>query len=103
MPSLQELLEQKSVVERAITKARQDGRALVVARILSDMAENGLTLEDLAKAAQHPKSVREGSRARVAAKYRDPESGATWSGRGLKPRWLVAALAGGKTPSDFAV
>lgn len=38
-----------------------------------------------------------------AAKYRDPETGQTWSGRGLKPRWLVAALDGGKTLADFAV
>jgi len=25
----------------------------------------------------------------VAAKYRDPQSGATWSGRGRAPHWLV--------------
>jgi hypothetical protein len=34
--------------------------------------------------------------------YRDPESGQTWSGRGLKPKWLAEALAGGKTLADFA-
>ena len=28
----------------------------------------------------------------VAAKYRDAASGQTWSGRGLKPKWLTAAI-----------
>jgi DNA-binding protein H-NS len=39
----------------------------------------------------------------VAAKYRDAVTGNTWSGRGLKPNWLKAALDGGKTLADFAV
>ncbi len=38
----------------------------------------------------------------VAAKYRDG-AGNAWSGRGLKPRWLTAAIAGGKKLEDFAV
>jgi DNA-binding protein H-NS len=39
---------------------------------------------------------------KVAAKYRGP-SGETWSGRGLKPRWLVAAIKGGKKLEDFLI
>jgi DNA-binding protein H-NS len=39
---------------------------------------------------------------KVAAKYRGP-SGETWSGRGLKPRWLVASLKGGKKLDDFLI
>jgi len=42
------------------------------------------------------------SRRQPAVAYRDPESGQTWSGRGLKPKWLAAALASGKTLADFA-
>ena len=103
MPTLQELLDQKSAIEREITKARQGSRSLAVAKILSLMAENELTLEDLAKAAQNPRAAHQGSRKAVAAKYRDPQSGAAWSGRGLKPRWLAAALADGKTLDDFAI
>ena len=29
-------------------------------------------------------------RSRVAAKYRDPSSGQTWSGRGKAPKWIDA-------------
>ena len=39
----------------------------------------------------------------VAAKFKDPETGASWSGRGLQPKWLKAALADGKKIEDFAV
>ena len=38
----------------------------------------------------------------VAAKYRGPD-GQTWAGRGLKPRWLTAALAEGRTIDEFAI
>jgi DNA-binding protein H-NS len=40
---------------------------------------------------------------KVAPKYRDPESGETWAGRGARPRWLVARLKMGKKLDDFAI
>jgi hypothetical protein len=42
-------------------------------------------------------------RRRLAAKYRCPLTGSTWSGRGLKPTWLKVALDSGKRISDFEV
>ena len=39
---------------------------------------------------------------KVPAKYRSP-SGDTWAGRGAKPRWLVAAIKGGKKLDDFLI
>jgi DNA-binding protein H-NS len=39
----------------------------------------------------------------VAPKYRHPGTGETWSGRGLQPKWLKAALASGKKIGDFAI
>src|SRR5271168_4848190 len=45
---------------------------------------------------------RGGPRGSVAAKYRNPENPAeTWAGRGLKPRWLAAAIKAGKKLDDF--
>lgn len=40
---------------------------------------------------------------RVPVKYRDRATGATWSGRGIKPRWLADALAAGLSLEAFAV
>jgi len=40
----------------------------------------------------------------VAAKYRNPANPAeTWAGRGLKPRWLTAAIKAGKKQDDFLI
>jgi DNA-binding protein H-NS len=40
----------------------------------------------------------------VAPKYRNPQNPAeTWAGRGLKPRWLTAAIKSGKYVDDFLI
>jgi DNA-binding protein H-NS len=39
---------------------------------------------------------------KVPPKYHGP-SGETWAGRGAKPRWLVAAIKGGKKLDDFLI
>jgi DNA-binding protein H-NS len=45
-----------------------------------------------------------GRRGAVAPKYRNPDNPAqTWAGRGLRPRWLTAAIKGGKKLEDFAI
>jgi ParB/RepB/Spo0J family partition protein len=36
-------------------------------------------------------------------RYRDPQTGASWSGRGLQPAWLKAAMAKGAKLADFVV
>lgn len=40
---------------------------------------------------------------RPVVKYRCPATGMTWSGRGLKPKWLAVALEQGRTLADFEV
>ena len=37
------------------------------------------------------------------ALYRNPADGASWSGRGLKPRWLVEELEAGRTQDEFLI
>jgi DNA-binding protein H-NS len=39
---------------------------------------------------------------KVPPRYRGP-SGETWAGRGAKPRWLAAAIKGGKKLDDFLI
>lgn len=38
---------------------------------------------------------------RVLPKYRNPQTSETWSGRGKRPRWLVAAMKSGRKIEDF--
>ena len=67
------------------------------------MAEYGLTVADLGGKAARARRRPSPAAARSPAKYRNASTGESWSGRGLQPRWLKAALASGKKLSDFAV
>jgi DNA-binding protein H-NS len=45
-----------------------------------------------------------GAKGSVAPKYRNPENPTeTWAGRGLKPRWLAAAIKKGGKLDDFLI
>ena len=39
---------------------------------------------------------------KVPPKYRGP-SGESWAGRGARPRWLAAAIKGGRKLDDFLI
>jgi DNA-binding protein H-NS len=93
--------EQLAQLKRQAEDFRNQERAGVIEELRKKIADYGLTAADLklstrATKAKAPKSSAE-------AKYRGP-SGETWSGgRGRKPRWVVEALAAGKSLSDFAI
>jgi DNA-binding protein H-NS len=99
MPSVSELLAQKAALEQQIAEAQRAARADAVAKVRALMAEHGLTVADLA--AKPASSKRAGTK--VLPKYRDAATGNTWSGRGLQPKWLRAALASGKKIGDFTI
>jgi len=42
-------------------------------------------------------------RAAVAPKYRDNETGKTWTGRGKAPTWLATKMAAGATKESFKI
>jgi DNA-binding protein H-NS len=45
-----------------------------------------------------------GVRGPVPPKYRNPQNPEeTWAGRGLRPKWLTAAIKGGKSADDFLI
>lgn len=101
MASLKELIAQKEALEQEIERTRQKDRSDAIAKVRALMDEYGLTNSDLA--ARSSVKPRGGKGKKVAAKYRNAASGETWSGRGLQPKWLKAALASGRKLSDFAV
>ena len=102
MAKLNDLLAQKAALEKQIADAQREERGAAIAQIRNLMAEHGLTLGDLGQRGAAPKKS-SGGGAKVAAKYRNAATGESWSGRGLQPRWLKAALDAGKKLSDFAV
>ena len=98
--TLGELLAQKAALEKQIAEVQREQRDAAIAKVKSLMAEYGLTMADIGT---KPASATKKPAARVAAKYRNPATGETWSGRGLKPKWLSAALAGGASLDQFAL
>ena len=105
MASLIELLAQKAAIEKQIADAQRAERGDAIARVKSLMAEYGLSMADLGmRTVPAPRrGAGPSSGAKVAPKFRHPSTGQTWSGRGLKPTWLAAALAEGKRIEDFAI
>ena len=101
MATLQELLAQKAALEKQIDEARREDRA-AIAQVKALMAQHGLSAADLVSKAAPARSAGK-STGKVAAKFRNQETGETWSGRGLKPKWLTAALAAGRSLSDFEI
>ena len=99
--ALTDLLAQKAALEKQIADVQREERMEAIGKVKAMMGEYGLTLADIGtkSAAAGPKKAT----SKVAAKYHDPATGDTWSGRGLKPKWLSAALASGRDLSDFAV
>ena len=67
----------------------------VVTQIRAMMAEYGITGADLG--IKGTRSKRKGNSS-PAAKYQDPETGATWTGRGRAPAWIA-----GKDRSEYLV
>ncbi len=101
MASLQELIAQKEALERQIEQTRQNDRTEAIAKVRALMDEYGLTLADLsARAGTKPRG---GKGNKVAVKYRNSATGESWSGRGLQPKWLKAAVGAGRKLADFAV
>jgi DNA-binding protein H-NS len=101
MATLQELLDQKAALEKAIDNTRKQEKSDALAKIRALMSEYGLSVSDLSTKGTPKTGGAKGSK--VAAKYRNSTTGDTWSGRGLQPKWLKAALAAGRKLEDFSI
>ena len=96
--SIEKLVELKDRVEATLASKVLDQRRALE----SELSKLGRFQDGKARG----KSAlgRGGARGAVAPKYRNPENPAeTWAGRGLRPRWLTAAIKGGKKIEDFAI
>ncbi|HEV3427211.1 MAG TPA: H-NS histone family protein [Paraburkholderia sp.] len=91
MSSYKELLAQREKLEKQIEEAKEREYAEVLDEIKQKMADYGITIAELGGSRASGKGAKAASRSRasVAPKYRDPDSGSTWSGRGKPPRWIA--------------
>jgi len=114
-----ELKEKAEELMRQAEAARKSEIGAAIAEIKTKMAAYGITLDDLggkakARRGRKPKAATPAkpgktkakpakARKPVAAKYRNIDTGETWSGRGKPPKWLAALEAAGRKREEFAV
>lgn len=84
MTSYEKLLEMHQKIQNEINAAR----AAVIAEIRQQMVDLGITLADLERIKAGRELPHTGSRSKPP-KYRDPETGRTWSGKGRPPEWII--------------
>jgi DNA-binding protein H-NS len=101
--------------QRKQTLAKRSSQAEVSKALAAVAKKHGWTLAELfgaggpktakaAKPAAAPEARKSATKGtKVAAKYRHPETGQTWSGRGILPKWMTEEIAKGKTREDFAI
>lgn len=118
------LAELTSTIERLkseLDRRRKQERKQAISEIRSKMEEFDLGPGDLGFSSAELREASEGQssrrrspaagrstsgadrRRKVAPKYRDPESGTTWTGRGRMPRWMTAYIDAGRTREEFLI
>jgi DNA-binding protein H-NS len=88
----------------ALLKLRDDVGAVLSRRadaLKKELASLGSDYAAVGRIAIYGKSKRKGRK--VAPKYRDRKSGATWAGRGAQPVWLRERLKAGAKIDDFLI
>lgn len=95
MPTYQDYLKQIAELE-ILARAAREAEIVEARRQVQQLVHQfGLKLTDLNALPAKPKKAKP---AGAKAKYLNPESGATWSGRGRPPFWLS-----GKNKEDFLI
>jgi DNA-binding protein H-NS len=112
------LMNQIANLKKQAESVRSLEKSTAVAEIKEQMKTLGISLADLQiggsskviapKGVRATKSVKKeilvkATRRKPEAKYLDPTTGTTWTGRGKTPKWLQAALLSGKKKEKFAI
>ena len=96
--SLKELKDLQSAVNKAVSGFDDRKRKAALSQVEEAARALGFTLSELTGTAVPRK------RSPAVPKFANPANESeTWSGRGRKPRWFVAAQKSGKTAEQMAI
>jgi DNA-binding protein H-NS len=102
-------LNLKSMSAEALIDLRNDIDSVLAAKVASERKELRAKLDKLEQfGGRSARGAGKGGRShplkggKVAPRFRGPE-GETWSGRGLRPKWLSALVAQGHKLEEFAI
>ena len=106
MSEYHEIQAQIAELQRRADAIRTSERTAAIANIKSLMATFEISAPELSRETGESPRLRadktKTSVQKVAPKYRDG-AGNEWSGRGLQPRWLKAAIANGMSAESFLI
>lgn len=91
-----ELLRQRAELDQKIEEARAQELDAALNQIRELMDRYGITAQEIMPHSERAPVRR--VRAKVEPKYRDPATGATWTGRGKPPTWIA-----GKDRTPFVI
>lgn len=97
MDTLEKLLLQQKEISSRIDQLRDEQKKQGIEEIIAIAQKYQLTPQDIIAALGKQKSKAK-KRGSVAPKYRNPKTGATWTGRGKAPTWIA-----GKNRSQFLI
>jgi DNA-binding protein H-NS len=115
MSTLNELQQQITQAEARVNELReklaeqknqQRGQAIASAKELiktHQLSAADLGLTGKKSAPRRNERSSSDKRSAVAAKYKDPSSGKTWTGRGKTPNWLAANISAGHNKQDYLI
>lgn len=94
--AVEELRKQQEAIDKRLKEKLESERKTVIQQIKNVVDMYKIPIDDLVVALGGMKIKRKGVRA--SPKYKDPETGVTWSGRGKEPLWIR-----GKNRDDFLI
>jgi DNA-binding protein H-NS len=86
MPSYKQLTAQLEKLHKEVAVAREKEIAQAIAEIKEKIAEYDITAEELGFTSRRAGVARKKA---LPARYMNPKTGETWSGRGRSPGWLA--------------
>lgn len=119
MSNYAQMIAQIEELKKQAERTRKEEFSSVVKAIKKQIADYNITAEDLGltgatsqsgrnskvatgKQVRKTRAKRSTAGTKVAPKYRD-ETGNTWTGRGKQPKWVVAALASGRSLDEMLI
>ncbi|CAD9223212.1 MULTISPECIES: H-NS family nucleoid-associated regulatory protein [Burkholderia cepacia complex] len=93
-PTIRELQKQLGHLNLIVEEARQKEKKIKLEEIAEQVKLFDITEIELLRAAGFVKANRQ----KASAKYYDPDTGRSWSGKGARPKWLT-----GKNLDDYLI
>lgn len=97
--TIKELKELETNLQKQIAQRTRDDILAAKEKILAIASSVGMSIKDIVGS---PTAQKEKSK--VAVQYQHPEDAALqWTGRGRKPKWVVAWIESGKTMDEIRI